>query len=210
MPDDESNGHGETNGTNWKRAADRLASEKRQYKTRLVESKRELTDLRARVEAMEREREELKARADSSIHLKELERLRGEMRQGKHRQVFNDLALKLGANPKALDDVFSSSGWKADTDEVDVETMGSAISEVLANKDYLKASVSWDGVPPAAQGKDRSRLPKPAPAGGRGGRVDGVGPQIDLERAKSDPAYASKHYEAYLAACKLEAEEYGA
>jgi hypothetical protein len=203
MADNENSG-----GKDWHGIAIRYKMQRDANKAKVDEATRELADIRSKIENAERERDDFRSKADSSIHLKELERLRGQIRLGRHRAEFDKIASEMGAKPKAMDDVFAASGWKADTEEVDAETMRLAVAEVKAKKDYLFGGSEENGQD-EVDGAQGARGQKRAVGSGRGGTSEGGAPAIDYNRAKSDPKYASENYDKYVAASKRELESYG-
>ena len=118
--------------------------------------------LKAERETLAKERNALKAAGDSAT-AREVERLKGEIRLGKHRAKFDELAKAVGANPKALDDVYAASGWKADGDAIDEAGMTAAIGTAKAAKDYLFVA------PTTTTTTTTTPAPKPAPGAGKGG-----------------------------------------
>lgn len=155
------------------------------YRAQLESLKRDMEELKGKLEATEREREEFRTKADSSIHAKELERMKSEIRSVKHRHAFEAIAREAGANPKAIDDVFAASGWKAETDEVDMDAMKAAVESLKEQKDYYFSGSS------AAE----SKSVKPAPGSGKGAPVLGGGPVISEDLAANDPGYAMRNWD---------------
>lgn len=178
-----------TNDTDRSGLVARMGMKVQRYRTQGEALKRELAEARAELEKANREREELRAKADSSVHLKELERLRGQMRQARHRYEFDKLASEAGANPKALDDLYAASGWKAESEEVDVESLRSTIQTLREQKDYYFAG-NGGGAPP----ESAPRPTRPAPGSGKGAPVLGGGPVISEDLAANDPGYAMRNY----------------
>lgn len=101
----------------------------------------------------------------------EIESLRGQIRDGKHKQVFDRKAVELGYNPATLEDVWGLSGYKADGDEVDEPALESTLKTLLQSKPWLgkSAEVSAEpgkgGTPTQAQGATVQTNGKAVPGG---------------------------------------------
>jgi hypothetical protein len=90
-----------------------------------------------RVEGLTKELESLKAKTDNSALAKQNQELRQQLRTIEHRKVFDRLAMEQGADPRALDDLFTASGWKADSDTFDETEMTAAITGQRDQRPYL-------------------------------------------------------------------------
>jgi|SRR5271166_6948652 len=130
----------------WKDAAARLTTERDEIKKELDELKAKPTDPTA-------------------------VQLRAELRELKHRQVFDRLARESKARPEALDDLWKLSGYTAETDLADEVKLKEMIESQAKTRAYLFDS-GTEPVNPGAQ-----PLVKPGVGGGQG--VNPVGaPQI--------------------------------
>jgi hypothetical protein len=137
-----------------------------EYKTRLDTVEKELADLRARP-------------VDKTAV-----QLQAELRELKHRQVFDKVATDLKARPEALDDLWKLSGYTPEADAVDEAALKTLIAEQARTRGYL-----FDGTatPPAEGKAPAPARTEPGPGNSRGGLVHDAG-TVKLSRSfmKSD------------------------
>jgi hypothetical protein len=102
----------------------------------------------------------------------EVDRLKQEIRVGKHRAAFDEAARGAGAQKDALDLLWRESGWKAEKDEVDPAALGEAVKALKGRPDV--APLFGEAAP-----TPETRL---APAKGQGNRV-GEGNRVKATQA---------------------------
>jgi len=115
----------------------------------------EVDGLKAQVTTLTTERDNLKtvATAQPSELQAEVDSLRAKLRDRDHRDKFKELAKAQGVtDPKAQDDLWSLSGYKAETDQIDETKITAAITSSLAGRDWLKAAPAPDGANGSAAG----------------------------------------------------------
>lgn len=123
------------NGTGVAAELRRLLDERTATLTRVAaklrDTKKAARDLQAERDAAAAERDAARAAAekaakesDAGPARAELDRLKGELRTRDHRAVFDRLARERGCPDDALDFVFTSSGYKAETDAPDEAAIG--------------------------------------------------------------------------------------
>ena len=125
----------------------------------------------------------------------EIAKLRQSIRDTGHRAKFNELATAAGAKPKALDDLWEKSGYKADTDTPDEKAMSKLIEAQREQRDYL---FDGDGTEPAEKigfidGPPEpgiEHIVKPAAGRGQGGTQRATGSQTQITDAQlRDPVW---------------------
>lgn len=105
----------------------------------LVETKK---NLQAELDARTKERDELATKVSQGpqdLQLK-LEETQGKYRELLHRGTFEKVAKSLGANETALQDLYSLSGYKPESDEVDEERIKAVVSSTLEARPYFLAT----------------------------------------------------------------------
>jgi len=95
--------------------------------------------------------------------------LRAELRELKHRKVFDALASEARVKPEALEDLWKNSGYTPDTDEPNADAMKTAIAGQQKQRAYL-----FDGAAPEAKPGEKPKQ-EPGPGGSRGGLVKDSG-----------------------------------
>ncbi len=136
----------------------------------------ELADERDKYKlAIEAEPHELQARVDE---------YKGKLRDRDHRDKFRELARAQGVTQdKAIDDLWSLSGYKAEADEVDDAKITAAISTALQGRDWLKATPATE----VANGKPAGSGTKSAQAADQATRTPGPGATRGGASGNSDP-----------------------
>lgn len=166
------------------------------YREEATTAASKLKEHEAAIQALTGERDGLQAKLTSSPSeiQKELDTLKGEIRLGKHKSVFAQVAKDLKVRDEAVDDLFNLSGYKAEADLADPEAIKGMISPLLETRSYLLAQ---DPAPAAP-----AKLP-PGPGAQRGApsRVAGV-ERVDHARASelmATPAGAKALYDGVAA-----------
>ena len=166
-----------------------LKTEAKQRRLKAKSLAEENDQFRSLLEEVQTDRDGLKAKADAKPGelQAELDRLKGEIRTRDHRDVFTRLAKDSGVTqPKALEDLWSLSGYKAETDTPDDKSITAAISTALQGRDWLKTA------PPPDGGKtkvaDATTLPGPG---------QGRGPLVTGERADPNKVLEAKYPNAF-------------
>jgi len=93
--------------------------------------------------AVETERDDWKGKYEAapSEHLAELNTLKDQIRQDKHKSAFRKLALDQ-LNPDAIDDAWDLSGYKAEGDEPDEAAISQALKGLVESRRYLAKPVA--------------------------------------------------------------------
>ncbi len=153
----------------WKDAASRLTTERDAYKT-------ELDALKAKP-------------ADPTAT-----QLRAELREIKHRLVFDKIATELHARPEAMEDLWKLSGYTPEADVADEEAIKGVIAEQAKTRAYLfgEGDPAADGTP--------APLVKPGVGTGQGKSPAGA-PQLSLHDP-SDVKFWFNNFGAIAAASK--------
>ena len=146
----------------WKDAAGRLVTERDELKKEL---------------------EELKGRPVDPTAVQ----LRAELRELKHRKVFDRIASELKARPEALEDLWKLSGYTPETDLADEDKLKELITTQAKTRSYLFDT----GTVSDATG-ERQPLVKPAVGGGQGTGHAGA-PQISTHDP-NDVAFWFKNF----------------
>jgi hypothetical protein len=140
----------------------------------------------------------------------ELATLREQVKADKHRGKFDELAKAAGAKPKALDDLWERSGYKADGDVPNEKAMGKLIEAQREARDYLFEA---EGTPAAAAGDEEEEddgppvkeleQPRPGPARGQGGTRKSTGSQAQFQESNMrDPEWVFANAAKLQAAAK--------
>jgi hypothetical protein len=157
-------------------AKDRRIKGKAQ-KERLEELERALGEIAA-------ERDEYKTAIEAEPHelQKQVDEYRGKLRDRDHRDKFRELARTQGVtHDKALDDLWSLSGYKADADTVDETKLTAAITGALAGRDWLKATPApagangTAGAPATTAAQSAAEVTRPPGPGATRGAGSGTG-----------------------------------
>lgn len=138
------------------------------------------------------ERDEFKAKSDTSAMSKRVKELEGIIRNGKHQETFGRLAKERGLDPDAVGYLYQLSGWKAEADEIDEEAMGTVLDEMKG-----KPGLSRLFVPPETQ-SGQQPVKKPAKASGQG-TTDGTRTGSKFTEAQlSDPVFSMRNWQAIV------------
>jgi hypothetical protein len=153
-------------------AIGRLGAQKQKFKAAWKKSQAELEQLRTEVADLKK--------GGGPDKIKELE---GKLREVKHRAKFDELAKAAGVKPKALDDLWEKSGYKAEGDAPDEAAITAAIDKQRAERDYLFDAPAEGGQQGQEQGQGQQQqqqqqhgydpfnpAPKPGPGRGQGGQ----------------------------------------
>lgn len=128
-----------------------------------------------------------------STDAKRVAELTSELRTIKHKDAFRKLALKAGAKPEGVDDLFALSGHKAETDLVDEAGMTKLIDEQKAKRGYLFGQTTPTEGEQLAEGEQAPEI-KPGPGSGQGAPLK-TGPKF-TEAQLSDPVFVMRNYDA--------------
>jgi hypothetical protein len=115
----------------------------------------------------------------------EIASLKATIKLNAHRGKFDELAKAAGVRPKALNDLWDKSGYKADADAPDEAAMTKAIEKQKTDRDYLfepADQVEADADP--AGFNDAPPEPKPGPGRGQGGNRPSTGTQFQATDAQ--------------------------
>lgn len=160
---------------------------------------KELETLRKQVETLTAERDGLTTQLTKAPNAlrEENEKLKGEIRLGRHKSTFETVAKELKVRPEAINDLFSLSGYKAETDEPDPESIKGIINPLLESRPHMLAQETTSTT------QQQQKLP-PGPGATRGASVgtqqNGV---LKVSRADlSDPTYMRAHQQEIAAASK--------
>lgn len=95
--------------------------------------------LKVELEQSQRERDELSAKltAEPGEHLREIERLKGELRTRDHRETFKRIAAEAQAAPGAIEDLWTLSGYRAEGDQPDEVRIRELVEGAKASRPYL-------------------------------------------------------------------------
>ena len=171
---------------------DENASLKSEAKDRRLKAKAlqtQLDEVKGQITTLTTDRDGLKAKADAKPGelQAELDRLKGEIRTRDHRDVFTRLAKDSGVTqPKALEDLWSLSGYKAESDTADEKQITAVITSALQGRDWLKAAPLVD----TSKTKVADAATPPGPGQGRGPLVTG-------ERADPNKVLEAKYPNAF-------------
>ena len=163
---------------------------------RLGAQRRKFKDAAARLtterDALAKELAEIKARpADPTAT-----QLRAELREIKHRLVFDKIATELKARPEALNDLYKLSGYTPETDIADEEAIKGVIAEQAKSRGYLFGEVATNGLDTGTP----APIVKPGVGTGQGKSPAGA-PQLSLHDP-SDVSFWYKSFDKIAAAAK--------
>jgi hypothetical protein len=134
---------------------------------KIARYKSERDESRAKLEAAEKELAELKAKPVDKTAVE----LRAELREIKHRAVFDKIAADLKAKPEALRDLWELSKYTPETDVADEAKIKELIGEQAKSRSYLFTEAA-----PSEPGKAKPAETKPpGPGNNRGGLVTNSG-----------------------------------
>lgn len=100
------------------------------------------------IEDLAAERDDYKARLEAAPGdlQKKVDELTGQIRARAHRDKFNALAKSEDVtNERALEDLWTASGYRPESDEPDEGALKAAIGKALQGRDYLKTPPAPDG-----------------------------------------------------------------
>src|SRR5262249_24790608 len=145
--------------------AARMGAKVRSLKDQLKATAVERDMLRTQLESLRTEADSWRQRADSSSAAKEADLLRQELRELRHRQTFDEVALSEGVRKEALADTWQLSGYRPEVDEVDEGQLRQLIGNQKQARPYL-----FSGEPDTQQetGQSSPGSPRPGPASGQG------------------------------------------
>ena len=121
---------------------------------------------------------------------KTIAELRGTIRSGKAKSVFSRLAKEAGAPDEAIEDLYTLSGHKAESDEPDEEALKTLVTELKGKKPY-----AFTGKPAAGQGEGQGDAggmgnPPPNPPGRDRGNSNSGGDATLITKAQlMDPKF---------------------
>ncbi len=165
----------------------RLGAQKQKFKAAWLAQSERMTALLKQVTDLTTERDALLSKTDTSAAAKRVDELSAELRGIRHRQAFDGLALKAGANPDALEDLWKLSEITPAADQPDPAALQAVI-------DQQKTARGWafqTEAPPA----DPNAPPPPKPAVGSGqGKGTVAGAQFSEEQLQ-DPKFVMLNYE---------------
>jgi hypothetical protein len=131
-----------------------------------IESKRRI--LKKTVQDMKTERDTIKAELDA-LKAKPADptavQLRAELRELKHKAVFDRIASELKARPEGLEDLWKLSGYVPEADAPDEAKIKELVTAQVKERAYL-----FDGAAPEAKPGEKPKQ-EPGPGASRGGLV---------------------------------------
>lgn len=173
-------------------SASELARQMRRMATKLGQQKAEIARLTAENSVLATQVDDYVARHDTLASEREkylatphelqieVESLRGQIREAKHRRVFESMAADSNLRKEAIDDLWKLSGYTPDVDEPDPAKIKAVFDEAKTTKPYLFADPSNPPTPAPAV--------KNAPAPGRGSTTNPT--QSIVSKAQmQDPAW---------------------
>jgi len=135
-----------------------LSGALRRYRIDAENANKALREAERTIKALTAERDSLAANSD-------VKALTAQIRGLKHRQAFDQIALKAGADPAKLGDLWDLSKVQADSDEPDMEAMGKLVAEQKKSRGWAFGQQQQQQAPPP----NPDTLPNPAPGSGQGG-----------------------------------------
>lgn len=145
------------------------------------------------IKALTSERDTFKSQADTSAMKKRVAELEGIIRNGNHKAVFARLGKEKGLDPDATDYVYQLSGWKAESDEIDEEAMGTTLDEIK-----LKPGLSRLFGPLEPANGEKPPVKKPGTASGQGGGDKGRPGSKFTDAQLNDPVFSMKNWGAIV------------
>jgi hypothetical protein len=161
----------------------RLGAQRKKWKDAAARLTSERDDLK-------KELDELKAKPVDQTAVQ----LRAELRELKHRQVFDRLAREAKARPEALDDLWKLSGYTPETDLADEVKLKELIEGQTKTRAYLFDS--------GTQPVQVSPMPLVKPGVGAGQGQNEVGAPRLIDHDPSDVSYWMKNFQAISAAAQ--------
>lgn len=121
---------------------------------------------------------------------KKIAELTGTIRSGKAKSVFSRLAKEAGAPEAAIEDLYTLSGHKAETDEPDEEAMKTLVADLKTKKPYAFAGQGDAGQGDAGgSGQGQGNPPPPPPGRDRGNSNSGGDGTILTREQLADPKF---------------------
>lgn len=175
----------------------RLAAQKTKFKSAWKSLADKVAGYEKTIADLTAERDNLKIQADTSLAAKKVDELTGQLRTLKHRQAFDNAALKAGAKPSALEDLWKLSEIKAEADEPDAKAIGEVIDAQKQARAWAFGTTAEPKLGP--DGKPiEPPIVKPGPASGQGGNTT-ASPTFSTEQL-SDPKFVMMNWERISAA----------
>lgn len=165
----------------------RLGAQKQKFKAAWTALKERSDLLDKQVKDLTEQNTQLLNKTDVSAAAKRVDELTAELRGLKHRAAFDTLALKSGAQPGALEDLWKLSEVEAKSDEPDA----TALQKVI---DDQKAARAWafNAEPPPPPDPNAPPPLKPAAGSGKGGAAGT--PAVFSEDQLSDPKFVMANF----------------
>jgi len=166
----------------------RLGAQKQKFKAAWTGLKEKSDALEARVKELTEQNTQLLSKTDVSAAAKRVDELTAELAGYKHRQAFDGLALKSGAQPGALNDLWELSKVEVRPGEPDAVALQAVI-------DKQKTERAWAFATPETPVDPNAPPPvKPAVGSGQGGNPK---PAAKFSEAQlSDPAFVMNNFAA--------------
>jgi hypothetical protein len=165
----------------------RLASQKAKFKSAWQTVTAKVAGLEKAVTDLTAERDQLKTQSDPTAASKQVEALNATIRGMKTRAAFDSAALKEGASPAALEDLWKLAEVKADADEPDLAAITATITA-------QKAARAWAfGATPPPLDPNAPPPPRPAAGSGQGG-ANGAPAQFS-EAQLNDPKFVMQNFD---------------
>ena len=175
----------------------RLAAGRREARlvaSRVIEERdalqKQLDDIRGEVE-------NLKLRADTNVERKRADALQAQLRDWNHKAKFRTAAQRAGADPEGIDDLYTLSGYKAESEDVDDDALDAVVETLKSSRPRYFAST-----PPqfheqrdeaAVQTSQPPSSPAPAPAPKPAPRPAAATGRSGPSRGPSGPAYTDEN-----------------
>ena len=153
-------------GDGWK-TAERLKIKLKDALDRLKAAEDRAVKLETDVSEARKAAQTAEERYNADTLKSENDRLKADIRTGRHRAVFNEVATSAGASKDTLDLLWRESGWAADSDEPDAQAIGKAVEGLKGRADLSRLF----GEAPAPAQPER----RPAPGRGQGAPNGGTG-----------------------------------
>jgi hypothetical protein len=139
--------------------AARLGSKIRKWKDNAKALEAERDELKRQLEESAKQNKDLASRADGNEAARQRDEAQAQLRTFKHRAKFDELAKAAGAaTPAQVEDLWSLSGYQAETDEPDPKVLGEVIAKQKTDRPHLFGSGTSSQQPQT----------RPAPGSGRG------------------------------------------
>lgn len=113
----------------------------RKLKDQLADAVKDRDGFKAEADEYRKQSAEYKARADNSAVGKQLQDALGRLREIEYRKTWDKVAKAKGIREDALDAAYQLGGYKPDGEEIDEETLGTAIEAQKAKQAFLAGKV---------------------------------------------------------------------